>query len=56
MAYNNRGLSYYRKSKYDQAILDYTKAIELSPKDGRAYLSRALAYDQKKIMTRRLQI
>lgn len=42
--YNNRGLAYYDLGQYTQAISDYTKAIELNPKDAVAYNSRGITY------------
>ncbi|MDR2906281.1 MAG: tetratricopeptide repeat protein [Helicobacteraceae bacterium] len=48
-AYNYRGYMYYELQNYDQAIADYTKAIELDP-DGRAlyYNNRGFAYNELK--------
>ena len=40
--YNNRGIVRYDLKDYTSAILDYDKAIELSPKDGDAYFNRGL--------------
>ena len=39
-AYTNRGNAYAAKGDHDRAIADYTKAIEIRPKDGSAYLLR----------------
>jgi tetratricopeptide (TPR) repeat protein len=33
--------------KYDEALADYTKAIELDPTDGELYLIRGVAYSLK---------
>ncbi len=44
-AYLNRGVAYQRKSQYDQAISDYTKALEINPRYALAYYNRALAYE-----------
>lgn len=48
LAYDNRGFSYLRKGLYDKAIADFTKALELNPKDEYAYINRALAHEGKK--------
>jgi tetratricopeptide (TPR) repeat protein len=42
-AFNNRGLTYSRLQQYEQAIADFTRAIELSPRP-RTYDSRGRAY------------
>ena len=34
-------------SRYDEAIADYTQAVNLDPKDADAYTDRAWAYDDK---------
>jgi tetratricopeptide (TPR) repeat protein len=47
MAYNNRGVAHLDKRQYDQAISDYSKAIELNPKDADAYKNRGAAYLDK---------
>jgi len=44
IAYNNRGVGYKDRGMYDRAIADYTKAIELNPRDARPYVNRAIAY------------
>jgi tetratricopeptide (TPR) repeat protein len=46
-AYFNRGNVYFDKGQYDQAISDYTKALEIDPKMVAAYVSRGLAYKIK---------
>ncbi len=43
----SRGIEYANKGNYDQAILDYSKAIELSPNYVPAYNSRGNAYQNK---------
>jgi tetratricopeptide (TPR) repeat protein len=47
LAYNNRGNAYDYKGQYDQAISDYTKAIEINPKYGLAYYNRGIAHNNK---------
>ena len=47
IAYNNRGLAHYDKEDYDRAIADFTQAIRLDPKFGKAYDARANAYSDK---------
>ena len=42
-----RGNSAYRKGNLDQAIADYTKAIELDPQYAKAYYNRGNAYSAK---------
>ena len=44
MAYNDRGISYGEKGQYDQAISDFTKALELNPRLAEAYSNRGAAY------------
>lgn len=43
--FNSRGLLYYQQESFDQAIKDFTRAIELS-KSAQAYYNRALVYDK----------
>jgi len=38
------GFAYHIKGQYDQAISDYTKAIEINPKDAIAYYNRGNTY------------
>jgi len=45
--YYNRGLTQYVTGQYDQAISDYTKAIEIKPTFAEAYNNRGLAYEKK---------
>jgi len=47
ISYYNRGIVYYVKGKYDQAISDYSKALEINPKDTAAYNNRGLYYYRK---------
>jgi Tfp pilus assembly protein PilF len=44
VAYISRGLQYEASDKYDRAIADFTKAIELNPQDPMAYDHRGDAY------------
>src|SRR5262245_10919335 len=46
-AYRNRGIANAAKKEYDQAIADFSKAIELNPKDVAAYNDRAAVYTTK---------
>ena len=46
--YFNRGTEYLAKGSYDQAILDFTEAIEINSNDADAYTNRANAYFRKK--------
>jgi tetratricopeptide (TPR) repeat protein len=43
----NRGTIYLQKGKYNRAISELTKAIELNPKDAGAYYKRGNAYGYK---------
>jgi tetratricopeptide (TPR) repeat protein len=47
IAHYNRGLAYYNKSRYDQAIRDYTKAIRFDSSDAAAYANRGNAFQRK---------
>lgn len=40
----NRGLAYMREKKYEDAIADFSRTLELNPKVAQAYYSRARAY------------
>ncbi|OQB00229.1 MAG: GTP pyrophosphokinase YwaC [Spirochaetes bacterium ADurb.Bin218] len=42
--YNHRGLVYFTLSEYEKAIEDFSKAIEMEPRDTRVYTNRGLAY------------
>ncbi len=49
MAYYYRAMAYTREKEYDQAIADYTKAIEIDEQRfAVAYAERALIYYIKK--------
>lgn len=43
-AYNNRGIAYAGKHQYEQAVLDYSRAIGLDPKFDKAYVNRGNAH------------
>jgi len=44
LAYQGRADAYRINGKYEQAISDYTRAIELSPREARLYIGRGKAY------------
>ena len=46
-AYNDRGVAYARKGKYDRAIQDFDQALRLDPNQALAYYNRGLAYRRK---------
>ena len=46
--YSNRGEVYRKKRAYDQALSDFSKAIELNPGYAEAYYNRGIAYYFKK--------
>ena len=46
-AYNNRGFAYCEMGQYDQAISDFSKAIEINPRLAHAYNNRGWAYIKK---------
>lgn len=41
--HNNQGLLYYKKGQIEEAIAEYTRAIEFNPKCAKAYSNRGLA-------------
>ncbi|BBL68758.1 hypothetical protein MchiMG62_19390 [Methanoculleus chikugoensis] len=43
--YSNRGATYIALGRYDAAVHDLTKAIELNPTNAYAYFKRAVAYE-----------
>ncbi len=45
-AFCNRGASYFELGDHSQAFADYTRAIELDPKDTTAFRNRGLSYDE----------
>jgi lipoprotein NlpI len=47
IAYDSRGVAYWRKGDYDQAIVNYNKAIEIDPKYPNPYGVRGYAYEGK---------
>jgi tetratricopeptide (TPR) repeat protein len=44
VAYNNRGVGYLSKGRYDDAIRDFTQAVRLDPKEPAFLIERADAY------------
>ena len=51
-AYLNRGKAYAKRSYNAEAIADFSRAIELDPKNAKAYLERGRAYDELSDKTR----
>ena len=47
IAYSNRGLAYHEKGNDNQAIEDYTNAIQFNPSFSHAYYNRGLAHSSK---------
>jgi len=45
--YLDRGNSYFKKGQLDQAIADYTKALEINPRLAIAYAQRGNIYNEK---------
>ena len=41
------GVAHYNKGQYDEAISDFSKVLEISPRFAEAYRSRGSAYDDK---------
>lgn len=48
LTYFYRGLAYHAKGRYDQAISDYTKALEIKPGDAGTCYARGFTYYFKK--------
>ena len=46
VAYNTRGAAYAKIGRYQNAIEDFTKAIQIDPNFAGAWTNRALAYRQ----------
>ena len=46
--YNKRGIEFGMKGQYDQAILDFNKALEINPGYADAYYNRGIVYYSKK--------
>ncbi len=44
--YYNRGNDHLNKGAYEEAISDYTKALEIEPQSADVYANRGLAYSQ----------
>jgi tetratricopeptide (TPR) repeat protein len=46
-SYKSRGLAHLEKRQYDQAIMDFNKALKINPRDAHAYHNRGRAYEEK---------
>jgi tetratricopeptide (TPR) repeat protein len=53
--YRKRGFAFRSLNQFEQAIIDYTRAIELDPTYARAYASRGSAYRRLKEYERAMQ-
>jgi tetratricopeptide (TPR) repeat protein len=42
--YNRRGIFYYSRKKYEEALADCTRAIQLNPETASSYFNRGLVY------------
>jgi tetratricopeptide (TPR) repeat protein len=47
VAYDGRGSAYYQEGRLDQAIADYSAALQLQPDCSRCHNDRGVAYDRK---------
>ncbi len=45
-AYNNRGVFYAQKERYEESIADYTAATNIIPNDPAFYINRGYSYDR----------
>lgn len=41
------GDTFYKRGRYDEAIVEYTKAIETYPTNAKAYAQRGIAYQKR---------
>jgi tetratricopeptide (TPR) repeat protein len=55
IAYTNRGAAFLEEKQYDKAIDDFSKTIELSPRNANAYLGRGFALANKKQFSRAIE-
>jgi tetratricopeptide (TPR) repeat protein/CHAT domain-containing protein len=46
--YNKRGLTYYAEGNYDEAVVDFSRAIEINPWDAVYYYNRGKSYYNKR--------
>src|SRR5262249_3842694 len=53
--YFNRGITWYQQGAWDQAIEDYSEAIELNPRFAQAFFSRGNALDSKREFDRAIE-
>lgn len=50
-----KGLELYGQQKYEEAIEEYKKAIEIDPDDGELYLAVSMTYDRKQMYDEALE-
>jgi tetratricopeptide (TPR) repeat protein len=51
-AYNSRGQYYYEDKKYDQALEDFSRAVEIGPKYAKAWYNRGNVFDETGVFDR----
>jgi tetratricopeptide (TPR) repeat protein len=54
-AFDNRGVAYKQKGRYEQALQDYEEAIRLNPSNANAYNNRGIIIGSKVNIVARLQ-
>jgi tetratricopeptide (TPR) repeat protein len=55
IAYSNRGAAFLNEKQYDKAIDDFSKTIELGPRNANAYLGRGFALANKNQFSRAIE-
>lgn len=48
--HNTKGVEYRKQGLFDKAIEEFTKALQLDPKNAAAYNNRGLSYEKKKVI------
>ena len=49
--YNNRGIAYFKKAKYDRALADFESSIKLKPQQAKVYFNRGMVHAKKGSLT-----
>ena len=53
--YYNQAQEYYESAKYDEALMECNKAIELTPDDGESHNLRGLIFEEKGLLNEAIQ-